>query len=318
MKSHTPTADDDGHPRHETPMKRALAILGIWMWGLLCPLSQAVGAEIRLTDVTGREVVLESPAQRIVSLAPHITETLFAAGAGDRIVATVKSSDYPEAAKAIPQIGGYDRINRESLMAARPDLVLAWESGNGSEVIEGLRALGVRVYVSEVRELDEISRSLRAFATLAGTVEVGHAAADTFDSRLAALRETYSHRVPVTVFYQVWNSPILTLNGDHLISDVIRLCGGQNAFADAIALVPKISVESVLLRNPDVIVASGMGEEHPEWVDDWRRFPSLRAVQKQQLYFIPPSLLQRHSTRILDGAEQLCRFLDEARDRKME
>src|SRR5690606_1439441 len=129
--------------------------------GLLCPLSRAVGAEIRLADVTGREVVLESPAQRIVSLAPHITETLFAAGAGDRIVATVKSSDYPEAAKAIPQIGGYDRINRESLMAARPDLVLAWESGNGSEVIEGLRALGVSVYVSEVRELDEISRSLR-------------------------------------------------------------------------------------------------------------------------------------------------------------
>lgn len=294
-------------------MKHLTRSFGNWACALLCLLATAAAGEIRLVDVTGHEVVLEAPAQRIVSLAPHITETLFAAGAGEKIVGTVASSDYPEAAKAIPQIGGYDRINRESLMAARPDLVLAWESGNGSEVIAGLRALGVTVYVSEVRELDQIAGSLRAFATLAGTTEAGHAAADAFDRRLAALRNTYSHRPPVTVFYQIWNSPILTLNGEHLISDVIRLCGGRNSFTDAIALVPKISIESILLRDPDVIVASGMGEEHPEWVDDWRRFPSLRAVQHQQLYFIPPSLLQRHSTRILDGAEQLCGFLEKAR-----
>ncbi|MAC33099.1 MAG: cobalamin-binding protein [Haliea sp.] len=294
-------------------MQHLTRSLGNWGCALLCLLATAAAGEIRLVDVTGHEVVLEAPAQRIVSLAPHITETLFAAGAGEKIVGTVASSDYPEAAKAIPQIGGYDRINRESLMAARPDLVLAWESGNGREVIAGLRALGVTVYVSEVRELDEIAGSLRAFATLAGTAEAGHAAANAFDRRLATLRNTYSHRPPVTVFYQIWNSPILTLNGEHLISDVIRLCGGRNSFTDAIALVPKISLESILLRDPDVIVASGMGEEHPEWVDDWRRFPSLRAVQNQQLYFIPPSLLQRHSTRILDGAEQLCGFLEEAR-----
>lgn len=288
--------------------------LKTWIGALFCLLSTTATAEIRLVDVTGHEVVLEAPAQRIVSLAPHITETLFAAGAGHKIVGTVKSSDYPEAAKAIPQIGGYDRINRESLMAARPDLVLAWESGNGSEVIGGLRALGITVYVTEVRRLEAISTSLRDFATLAGTREVGLAAADAFDTRLATLRNTYSTRLPVTVFYQVWNSPILTLNGKHLISDVIRLCGGRNAFADAVALVPKISVESVLLRDPQVIVASGMGEEHPEWVDDWRRFPSLRSVQNQQLYFIPPSLLQRHAPRVLDGAAQLCGFLERARN----
>ena len=270
-------------------------------------------AQITLTDDTGATLVLEKPARRIVSLAPHITESLFAVGAGEKIIATVSYSDYPAAAETIPRIGAYDRINRESLIALEPDLVVAWVSGNGLAVIEHLRKLGLPVYATEPRRLDDIPDTLRALARLAGTDKNGNRAATDFETRLSALRRNDARENPVTVFYQVWNKPLLTLNGDHLISDVIALCGGTNIFGNAAPLVPSVNVESVLRANPGVIIASGMGEERPEWVDAWRRWPSLAAVRDDQLYFIPPSLLQRHSTRILDGAERMCRYLDRAR-----
>ena len=281
---------------------------------LLCGCTHSEAADIRLTDDTGHEIRLERPARRIVSLAPHITETLFAAGAGDKVVATVSYSDYPEAAKALPEVGSYDRISLESLVATAPDLVLAWRSGNGDDVVRRLRQLGLTVYVSEPRRLVDIAATLRKYATLAGTSSTGEAAADAFERRLASLRQTYSHRAPVAVFYQVWNDPLLTLNGEHLISDVIRLCGGRNIFADARPLVPIANIESIVSADPEVIIASGMGEERPEWVDAWRRWPGLRAVKENHLYFIPPSLLQRHSPRILQGAERLCRFVATARE----
>ncbi|MFA5494353.1 MAG: cobalamin-binding protein [Porticoccaceae bacterium] len=286
-----------------------LALLAI----LLLAVAATARAEIRLVDDLGHTLVLAEPARRIVSLAPNITESLFAVGAGKLIVATVNYSDYPEAALAIPRIGTYDKINRESLVAMDPDLVIAWESGNGPEVIDHLRRLGLPVFVTEPRRLEDIASLLRNFATLTGLDAQGRQAADTFTARLDHLRGLYSDAEPVSVFYQVWNQPLLTLNDGHLIADVIRLCGGVNIFADAGPLVPVVNTETVLRADPDVIIASGMGEERPDWVDAWRRWPSLRAAQNDQLYFIPPSLVQRNSTRILDGAELMCRYLNQAR-----
>lgn len=318
-RQHTPSRNEAGCLRYLLPgAAAALQHSAVRLPLVLCvvllawPMAYARG-EIRIQDYSGATVVLPQPARRIVSLAPHITESLFAIGAGEQIIATVRYSDFPAAAQAIPRIGSYNRVNAESLVAMSPDLILAWASGNGMEIIEYLRGLGLTVHVSEPRELAGIAANLRELGTLTGQRQQGNKAAASFSQRLQDLRATYRHKTPVTVFYQVWNDPLLTINDEHLISDVIQLCGGVNVFSDALSLVPKLSIESIMQTDPEVIIASGMDEERPQWVDAWRQWPALRAARHNHLYFIPPSLLQRHSTRILDGAQQLCHYLDRAR-----
>ena len=217
-----------------------------------------VYAEVSALDDLGERITLANPARRIISLAPHITELLFAAGAGGQIVGVVDHSDYPPAAQNILRIGAYNSVSHEALIALTPDLIVAWHSGNGSEQIRRLRALGLNVYANEPRKLPDIARSLVDFARLSGHLETGSQAAEQFLSTYRELHRRNQDRSIVRVFYQVWNQPLITMNGKHVISDVIRLCGGENVFEDAIPLAPRISVESVLRLDPDVIVASGM------------------------------------------------------------
>lgn len=270
-------------------------------------------ADIRMRDALDRELVLAGPARRVVSLAPHITEIVYAAGAGDALVGAVAYSNYPPQALEVTRVGAYDSISLETIVSLQPDLVLAWRSGNGEEIVRRIAALGINVYVSESRTLEDVAHSVRNVGRLTGNEDHADVAADAFLQELARLRDTYSDEAPVRVFYQVWHEPLLTLNGEHLVSDVIRLCGGANAFGESPALVSRINVESVLGADPDVIVASGMDKARPEWLDDWRRWNSIRAVAHDQLYFVPPDLLQRHTPRIMEGADQLCRHLAAAR-----
>jgi len=281
------------------------------LWVLLMP---AGSAQITVRDGVDGTLVLEKPATRVVSLAPHLTEVVYAAGAGEQLVGAVSYSDYPEEARAIPRVGSYDSVSYETLLSLKPDLVLAWHEGNGEDVVTRLRSLGLNVYVSEPRALEDVAESLRVVGVLTGNEQAANAAASRFMQQLNALRETYSSREPVTVYYQIWNEPLLTLNGDHLISDVVRLCGGRNVFADAMPLVSRISVESVLRANPQVIIASGMDKARPEWLDDWREWSAMTAVKNDQLYFIPPDILQRHTPRIIDGATLMCEKLQQARE----
>lgn len=276
----------------------------------LCP---AALADISVTDALGRELRLAEPATRIVSLAPHITEVVFAAGAGEKLVGVVSYSDFPPPARDIPQVGSYDSVRLESLLALKPDLVLAWRSGNGEEIIRRMEGLGLRVFVSEPRELPDVAETIRQIGVLADSAAVAEKSAATFLEQLAQLQRSYADAAPVSVYYQIWNEPLLTLNGEHLISDVIRLCGGRNVFSDAVTLVTRISIESVIAADPQVIVASGMDEERPEWLDEWRDWESMTAVRNDQLYFVPPDLLQRHTPRIIEGAGMLCAHLESAR-----
>ncbi|MDX5444692.1 MAG: cobalamin-binding protein [Zoogloeaceae bacterium] len=268
---------------------------------------------ITVIDDLGREVRLTEPARRIVSLAPHVTELLYASGAGDYVVGAVSYSDYPEAARALPRVGGYHKVDVEAVIALRPDLVVGWGEGNRPAERERLQALGIPVFVNDPHSLDDIARSLRRIGRLAGTSATADAAAEAFRERLAALEAVHARRTPVRVFYQVWHSPLMTVNGEHLISEVIRLCGGDNVFATLATLTPRIGTESVLATNPQAIVASGMDASRPEWLDDWRRWGGLTAVRNGHLFHIPPDLIQRHSPRILDGAERLCGQLEEVR-----
>lgn len=271
---------------------------------------------VEVTDDEGREISLPAPAQRIVSLAPHVTEVLFAAGAGDRIVGAVAYSDYPDAARDIPRVGGYMSIDLEAVAALRPDLVIAWSSGNREAHLDKFAALGITVFMNESRRLEDVAHSLERFGKLAGTEAAANAAASAFRERHTRLVERFSSQQPITIFYQIWNEPLMTINGEHMISDVITLCGGRNVFATLPQLAPQIGTEAVLRAAPEVIVASGMGEARPEWLDRWRDWRGLPAAQAGNLYYVPPDLIQRPTPRILDGAEIVCEALEEARNKR--
>jgi iron complex transport system substrate-binding protein len=293
---------------------KAVATLLIALIGLLCSLS-SMAAGVEVTDFRGETIRLDAPAKRIVALAPHLVENLYSAGLGDRIVGAVSYSDYPPAARAIPQVGGYTNISLEAVVAHDPDLVVAWASGQGGDpaTLARFKALGIPVYVDRPRQLEDIARAIRDLGVLGDTRAVADAAASRFENRLSSLRERYSTGAPVSVFYQVWDDPLQTLAGEQFVGHVIRLCGGRNIFADAVSLAPKVGIESVLERDPQAIVASGMGDERPDWLDDWRDWPGLQAVENEHLFFVAPDIIQRATMRVLDGATTLCRQLESVR-----
>lgn len=280
---------------------------------LLCCYACFVSADIRVRDDRGRNVVLESPAQRIVALSPHIVENLYAIGAGEQIAGAVEYSDFPEAAKKIPRVGRFSSFSLEAILALQPDLVISWGSGNGDAIVDRLTGLGIAVYVDEPDTLDAIARSLRQFGTLTGREMAASQQADAFAAEVDRLSQAAQNQPTLRVFYQIWHEPIQTINGHHIIDDIISLCGGTNIFSDAVSLAPKVSVESVIAANPQTIIASGANTQRPPWLDQWQQWPAIDAVQNNHIYFIDPDYLQRHTPRILIGARQVCGYLQEVR-----
>ena len=265
-------------------------------------------------DDEGTLVSLTAPAMRIISLAPSLTEILYAAGAGNKVVGVVEFSDYPPEARSLPVVGRYDSLDLETLLALQPDLVIAWRSGNPRAAINRLRELGLTVYVAEPQDLDTVASHLDRIGTLAGTGTEASEASANFRRQLQDLRARYSRRESVRTFYQVWNRPLITAGGTELINDIISLCGGANIFKELSRVAPKVSVESVLSRDPQIIVASGMDQERPEWLDSWRDWTELSAVKDDKLFFIPPDLMQRHTPRALEGAQRLCAQIESVRE----
>ena len=268
---------------------------------------------IEVRDDEGSLVQLKKNAQRIISLAPSLTELLYAAGAGNKLVGVVEYSDYPIVAKALPIIGRYDMIDMEKILQLQPDLIVAWQSGNPRASVNRLRELGLTVYIAEPKRLDSIPSHIRRLATLAGTEELATEVIEEFENQLATLAAKYRTQAPVRTFYQVWDRPLISAGGNELINDIIGLCGGVNIFADIELVAPKVSLEAVLTRNPEAIVASGMDIERPEWLNEWLKWEQLSAVSTSSLFFVPPELLQRHTPRALIGAALMCEQIDETR-----
>ena len=279
-------------------------------------LAAPVRAELVFTDDTGHSVRLKAPAKRIVAIAPHLAESLYAAGAGDRLVGTVDYSDYPPEAKKVRRVGGYSRLDLEAIAALKPDLVLAWQSGNNMSQVDKLKGLGLPVYVWQPNRMDDVAGQLERMGQLAGTEPAAHAAAERFRQRLAALRGANANKPKVRVFYQIWKAPLMTVGGPQIISDAIKLCGGENVFGHLPQMAPTVSVEAVLEADPEAIVATGMGDARPEWLADWNPWTRMTAVRRGNLFHINPDIMQRHSPRLLDGAERLCAHLDTARARR--
>jgi len=281
---------------------------------LVC--TSAAQADIVVRDDTGQEVHLKGPARRIVTLAPHSAESLYAAGAGAYLVGTVDYSDYPPEAKKVPRIGGYSRIDLEAVAALKPDLVIAWQSGNPAVQVDKLRALGLTVFVTQPNLMADVAVHLEQLGRLAGTQIVADAAAKSFRQRLESLRTANAAKPKVRVFYQIWKNPLVTVGGPQIITDAIRLCGGENTFGQLSQMAPTVSVEAVLEADPEVIVATGMGDARPDWLHDWDKWTRMTAVKRGNLFHINPDIMQRHTPRILDGAEKLCAHLDVARSHR--
>ena len=282
---------------------------------LLSLVAVAAQAEVSVRDDIGNTVRLAQPAKRIVSLAPHMTETLFAAGAGERIVGTVDYSDYPEAAKKIQRVGGYSRLDLEAIAALKPDLIVGWQSGNAAAHLDKLKGLGYTIYVSQPNRIEDVASEIERLGTLAGGATAA-AEAKRFRERLAALRAQYSGKASVRTFYQIWKQPLMTVGKNQIISDAIRLCGGENVFGKLEQMAPTVTVEAVIAANPETIIASGMGDSRPEWLDDWKKWTGIEAVKRDNLFFVPPELIQRHTPRLLEGAEILCKHLETVRGRR--
>ncbi|MEQ6341249.1 MAG: cobalamin-binding protein [Gammaproteobacteria bacterium] len=281
---------------------------------LLCIFSSVSAAAITVKDDTGSTVSLASPARRIVSLAPHATENLFAAGAGAYVVGAVSYSDYPPEAGRIRRVGDSNNLDLEAIVALRPDLIVAWDSGNAKSQIEKLRQLGLKIYVSEPRRFEDAAANIESLGRLAGTEALARQAAAAFRAEYARLRNQYAERRPVSVFFQIWNRPLMTVNGTQLIGNAIRLCGGANIFADLPVLAPEVNIEAVLAADPQAIIVSSAGEKRAPWLDEWRRWPQLQAVKKRgRLLAIRPDLITRPTPRILEGVRLMCGHLDQVR-----
>lgn len=282
-------------------MSRLLLLILALLPGLL-------HAAVTVNDDAKQTVVLDKPAKRVVSLSPGMTELIFAAGGGDKIKGVVSFSDFPPEAKNIPQIGSYNAIDIEQIVALNPDLVVAWQSGNPPQQISRLKQLGVTVYISEPRRFADIPRTLRNLGQLLGTGSTADNAARQFESKLTALRHRYSadKAIAKTVFIQIWDQPIMSVSGEHLISRIVEFCHGQNVFHETNQLTLSLSAETVLQKNPDVILVTREGELGQKWLMRWKPWEFMSAVKNDQLFMANPDYLVRHTPRVIQGIKQVC------------
>lgn len=249
--------------------------------------------------------------RRIVSLAPGLTELIYAVGAEQWLLATVEYSDYPEAAKHIPRVGDAFHVDMEKLLALQPDLVLAWTTGTPVTTVEQIKALGLRVESIEVQHLSEVSASLLRIGELTGAQARAQQAAQQFEQGISGLRAKYAASKRLRTFVEVNQQPLYTVNGKHVLSEVLSLCGGDNVFADLNQLAPAIGVEAVLKTDPDVILSTEGTDEQIR--RDWRTWPQLKAVKRAHIYAVSPDTTTRATPRLLQGAQEICEALEQAR-----
>lgn len=266
---------------------------------LSMPATEAAEAQINVEDDAGLWVHLPRPAQRIVSLSPHLTEMLFELGAGDLIVGTVSHADFPARAQRIPRVGDAFSVNVEAVVELAPDLIIAWQTGGANRALQKLRGLGYPIYINEAPSLASIAVSARKIGRLVGQEHRGGELADRFLTRLAELRQRPDR---TRVFFQISDENLFTVNRTHLIGQALSLCGGANIFAEVSTQVPLVSQESVLSANPAVIFYTRLpGDRDGTWVSRWSSM-----LADARLIAIDPNVISRPSLRMLDGVELIC------------
>lgn len=277
---------------------------------LFLPVSALAGVALRQAD--GSALELEAPVTKIITLSPHLAELVFAAGAGKQLIATVEYSEFPAEVVEIPRVGDAFRIDVERISALRPDLVIAWESGNPSQAIEQLNSLGLPVWIVEIREPAEIAGIIEEIGAAAGAEAEARVAATKYRQRLEDLERDFASRPTLDYFYQIAARPLFTINGQHLITKGLSLCGGRNIFHDEPGLAFQVSHESVIVADPDALFAPDTGGE-PGPLDAWLEWPGMQAVRANAMYLLPADKISRATPRLLDALEVACKLLDELR-----
>ena len=252
----------------------------------------------------------QKQALRIIAMAPHIVEMLFDLGAGEQIVGAVEYSDFPEAALTIPRVGGYHGLKMEKVLALKPDVVIAWTSGNQQTDIEQMQRLGLKVVFSQPHNIADVAKELRYFGELTGRQTKAEQVAQAYEKKLAEIRLKHQHKKSVKVFYQLWSEPMMTINNDTWINQLIDVCQGDNVFGDNPTQYPKIGIENVIVAQPEVIILPDEKSKKAQPVINWQQWPEIPAVKNNRFVHVNADLLHRFSTRMLSGIEAMCIKID--------
>jgi iron complex transport system substrate-binding protein len=287
------------------------AVIPLLAAAAIALLAGAARADVRVADDLGHEIRLVSPARRIVALAPHATELVFAAGAGDRLVGVVRGSNHPAAARSLPVIGDVHALDLERIIALKPDLIVSWPYTTPAQV-DKLRERGLAVFVTDSRSIDGIATNIERLGALADTRDDAARNAAEFRARVAAAIPRSSDR-RVRIFYEIWNAPLFTIGADHLITQAIVACGGENVFASIAIPAPQVSVEAVIAARPEMIIAGTDAAKRPAWLDDWRRWTAVPAVRDDLLHVVDADRLHRPGPRFAEGVAELCAVIATAR-----
>ncbi|WP_319557482.1 cobalamin-binding protein [Thiomicrorhabdus sp.] len=256
----------------------------------------------------------KSISPRIISLAPHLTEMIYSAGAGDHLVGVVNYSDYPPQAEKLPVIGDYNSLNLEALIQLKPDIILSWKSGNRLQDIERLKSLGFRVVENEIHKLEDIPSTILAIGKLAGTDETAIKTADELQALLQEIRQQNQRKANVSTFYQIWNNPLITMGKEQFISQGLALCNAENIFNDLPSLSAQISLEAVLQRDPQLILLGGDKAFQKDWQTAWMRYPTITAVKNRHIFRVNNDLYQRPTERFIRALPDLCNLVNKTRD----
>ncbi|MCW5589725.1 MAG: cobalamin-binding protein [Legionellales bacterium] len=268
-----------------------------------------VYANIIVRDDVGNIVTIAKPATRIVSLAPHLTEMIYALKAGQQLIAVSTYSNFPPAAQKLPVIGSDHGLDLERILALHPDLILAWHSGNPRDEIQQLKKMGIAVYENNPQQLNEIAHTLQNLGKLTGHESLANTLTKQFNQQLSDLKKMYHSSHPLRVFFEIWHQPLITIGHPHYINQAIELCGGKNIFADESLATFQTTPEAVLARNPQIIIASS---DDPNWQKTWRLFTTMAAVKHHHLFTLNADLIERPGPRLIQGIKQLCAMVSDA------
>lgn len=279
-------------------MTRAFALAGLIL--ALCGCSEP--EQDRLTPES---------YERIVTLAPNLTELVFAVGAGSQLVGVSAWSDYPREVLDLPIVGDAFTVDQEQLVLLDPDLLLVWESGTPAHTVDRLRQNGYNVETIRTRGLADVSAAMLRIGELTGHTSEAKAAAQLFQRQLQVLRQAHAEDARIAVFYQVSARPLFTINREHYVSELIEICGGRNIFDDLDDLAPAISVEAVVDRNPEVMLAST--DDGDDAFSEWQRWPAISANLYGNQYLLPADEIARATPRLVVAAGAMCLALQQAR-----
>lgn len=256
----------------------------------------------------------EHSAQRIIALAPHVVEMLAQLGVMDRIVGTTDHADFPEAANNIPRVGNYAKISIEDVLAADPDLIIAWKTGNPPDDLARLKKLGLTIVYSDPHALKDVAKELVYFSTLVNKEALGKKLANDYLTRLDTLTQQYADKEPVSIFYELWAQPLTTTARKSWSQQQLDVCKVDNPFVDSDTDYPQVNIEKVVLSAPRVIIQPSAHNDNAPKRINWQQWPKLPAVQHNA--FVRPNAdkLHRMTPRSLDELDWLCQQIDNYRN----